>query len=224
MNIVKRFNYDAVNEGSDMRINELKGYRDDPVYKIFQQAPDIDDFADELARKGYRLQSLGDGLYSQVFAKPGGKYVYKLFTVKDTGYLEYLKYAMANQYNPHVPRIFGKPIKIEMPGNRDHTHGQQFLIVKLERLKEYYNGNPTPDINVIMDVMDWLHDSKTKKTMSRKQHDLAQSVKKNYPDLFKILEWLYELQRATGKNPDLHTGNVMLRGNTVVITDPLTEL
>lgn len=210
----------------ELRLDELTGYRGNPIYKLFQEARDIDTFARRLEESGYDVKKLGQGVFGIVFEKPGGKDVYKVFTARDKGYLSFLKYAKANQDNPHLPRIYGNIMRVEMPLNNIRSQGKDWIIVRLEKLQpsddaypdEHQIGNylqftpmPSPeeieelDNNGLLDM----------------EMEMALEFQREYPQLAEVLDWVNaNANRVQGIHIDLHDENFMQRGDTVVITDP----
>jgi hypothetical protein len=100
-----------------MRLRELIGYKNDPVYLALQGAYSLTDFLSKIRGLGYsrsiglKHELVGHGYYAGVFAKPDDPYVIKIYDF-DPGYEQYLKYVIANQTNPHVPKLRGRPVRL----------------------------------------------------------------------------------------------------------------
>ena len=220
-----------------MRITELTGYKDNPIYKQAKQDigivdpqemgdyndPDgkpFDKFYNYIQQHGFKR--LGTGTFANVYEKPGYPWVFKLFK-DDDPYIWYYKYCRANQNNPHVPRIKGNLIKIS-----DDT-----FCVRMEKLTPYPE---TPEYKKLYDhiryalyqllddaysgVIDPLGWQPNEKEIIRRQEALH-FLKHTYPQLYKVLVDL--ANHGTDWDLDLHDNNLMLRGNTIVITDPIAH-
>jgi hypothetical protein len=82
-----------------MFINELIGYKNNPIYKATKDAfvrsnntyDNIDDFKQKLISLGYSAYIIGIGTKALVFKKPNSGYVIKVFH-RDPNYLKYLEY------------------------------------------------------------------------------------------------------------------------------------
>ena len=195
-----------------MRIDELTGYRSHPAYK--QARSTFDDTTDKWAMQTRRKDKLEQfrtfleqngfkfidkGSFGAVFERPGYPWVFKIFT-RDPAYLHFVKYAMAHQGNPHLPRIKGI-IKIN-----DDTYA-----VRMERLSPIPLGSE-PAMSLIRKIVNI--DS---------YGDLSDAdaawIDKTFPGIsaffksFPLGDFEY----------DLHLQNFMQRGNTMVIVDPIYD-
>lgn len=179
-----------------MRLHELTGYKQDPLYNILQNSTESWELEDNLEAGGFKKYVIGTGLYSSVLSRPDLNYVVKIF-YKDPGYETYLKYMTKYQNNPHVPKIRGKVM----------TVGRGFKVVRLERLEPY---NYKPEQQRSLEVIDdYISMSKNRRQQAAKDFPYQQMI----PVLDDILQ-------HTGL--DMHSGNVMFRRSVPVITDPLS--
>jgi hypothetical protein len=226
-----------------MRINELKGYRKNPFFIMAANSNTMNEFRDKLSRNGFDKEVLGSGVFGIVFSRPGKNYVYKVFKADDWGYRKYLKYMLDNQDNPHVPKIIGKPLRLRL---RDKTGGEvetpdevklsglsignnlpaykriDLVMVKLERLEpldftNIFHDEAWDAVRRILDAMrilDSIYTNDTEKARAKKEIEYYKKLK---PDLLVLLESIHNLSNA---DIDLHSQNVMMRGDTIVITDP----
>lgn len=181
-----------------MKINELTGYRKHPLYNILINSTSIVEFVENLRREGYRKYLIGEGLYSGVFARPEDNYVIKIFQ-EDPGYEKYLTYMSNNQTNPHVPKIKGKPVKFL----------KYYKIVRLEKLDAAERGHK----DLIHRIQDYVLDHNNTASYAYLNREW---ISNNYPQLPEILDSIVQNKHML----DLHTGNIMFRGNVPVITDP----
>ena len=195
-----------------MRINELTGYRSHPAYKkaraTFDDHEDpqskkikrkdkLEQFRTFLEQNGFKF--IDSGSFGAVFERPGYPWIFKIFN-RDPAYLHFVKYAMAHQGNPHLPRIKGI-IKIS-----DDTYA-----VRMERLSPIPLGTE-PAMSLIRKIVNI--DS---------YGDLSDAdaawIDKKFPGIsaffksFPLGDFEY----------DLHLQNFMQRGNTMVIVDPIYD-
>ena len=196
-----------------MRINELTPYRTHPVYKKAREV--FDDPADGWAMKTRRkakleqftafleehgFVKLGQGSFGAVFEKPGYPWMFKIFN-KDPAYLHFLKYVMTHQKNPNLPKIKGGIIKIN-----DATYA-----VRIEKLKPIPLGSePATQLVRILHVIDSYGD------LSDSQ---VEWIEKTVPGVHEF----FMTFPLDGYEYDIHYENIMMRGNTVVIADPLYD-
>ena len=182
-----------------MKITELTGYKDNPIYKQAKQDvgnaqmdpqdrwAGFDQFTNYLKQHGFAR--LGQGSFANTYEKPGYPYVFKLFKA-DPAYLWYFNYCKQHQDNPHVPKIKGNLIKIS-----DDT-----FCVRMEKL------TPCRDHAL----------AKTLRAATSRRDSLNQ-LTKTYPQMVAILNDITKTQYVT----DLSVANIMMRGNTPILTDPL---
>jgi hypothetical protein len=180
-----------------MRLRELTGYKKDPIYNILQNSTDSSELEDNLEANGFKKYVIGTGLYSSVLSRPDLNYVVKIF-YKDRGYETYLKYMTKYQNNPHVPKMRGKVMSV----------GSGFKVVRLERL-EAYSGTPEQQ-EIIAAIREYI--------------DMGNASRQLFAENFpfpQMIPVLNDILKHTGL--DMHTGNIMFRGSTPVITDPLSD-
>lgn len=208
---------------NELQLDELTGYRSNPVYKLLQQSKHIDGFIDGLEEEGFEVNTLGQGYFAVVFERPGGKDVYKLFTAKDKGYLSYLQFVKQNQNNPHVPKIYGGLMRVKMPLNDSKHHGEDWILVRIEKLSD--RGNH-PELNsVTMNHYISSQPDFTSRHQSSKlpmKPNALKAFEKKYPQMAQVLKWIASNGNRNGVTIDLHGDNYLFRGDTVVITDPFS--
>jgi len=154
-----------------------------------------------MRENGFEL--LGSGGFANVYERPGYPWVFKIFT-GDTAYLSWLEYVTANQGNEHVPKLRGKPFKIN-----NGTYA-----IRMEKLTPL-PGNFTDD--PLLDAVMYGGLPLTRKSESTIT-DLG------HPDLLAVLKAIMKIAYSNKNyNTDLHRYNLMMRGNTPVITDPLAD-
>lgn len=153
-----------------------------------------------LKSNGY--ERLGDGEFATVFAKKGNKHeVLKLVDNHDDAYLAYLDMVRQHQDNPHFPKV-GKLITIT----------PEYSAVRMEKLSPVQLSDVRGIIN---DIREYLEDYTTTDTMK----DYFGAFPK-FKEAMLILRTFME-QQYSDWDWDLHIGNIMFRGNTLVFTDPI---
>lgn len=177
--------------------------------------PDYDESDQILQKAGYKL--LGAGSYGSVYTKPGANYVLKVFMADDTAYKDYVKLCMTHN-NPHFPKFTGKLVKVS----------NDVLAVRTEMLSEIGGEFDSHDYDQMNRYM------KFRAKYENDEHMVEQGgyVERDFYHIMSLDETHNGLKNALdiiadqligrdGYEPDLYHENIMLRGNTVVITDPI---
>jgi hypothetical protein len=201
----------VINIENSRKINELQ----EPIshYKKILKAakwPGPETLIKFLELRGYEL--LGDGAFSDVYAKPGEKFVLKIVH-RDTSEDCYLKYinVIKNQRNPHFPKI-GRIREYKT------AKGDLWYIIPVEHLEKISRG----ELNSITGGTYAIDFEKYYRGHSLNQEDIeyAQRMRTEQPQLHNALMLIHNT--FTGKcDMDLSRRNMMLRGSTLVLTDPL---
>lgn len=170
---------------------------------------------------------LGTGMEATVAEKPGAPYVLKVFP-KASRYAQFVQFCQQHGDNPHLPRFsrYVRPVP--------HT---PFSYVRMEKLKPVRGAALLNTYAEYMCAVDQVFRSEDRTpvfwnhAMSRWDLDELPE-KQGYTDVaacaqqapstwIKLIERLVSLMQAQGiKQFDLHPDNMMLRGTTLVITDP----
>jgi hypothetical protein len=158
-----------------------------------------------LLKAGYKV--LGNGGFGTVYQKPGVNYVLKTFEAQDDAYKAYI--VLCQQHaNEHFPRFFGNLIKVTgdyyairtefltpFRGNSDYL----FVYMKY---RDYVKDNPNGHIaNIFYDAMDQLEQQ---------------------PSLLAACDLI--IDNLSDFDLDIADRNVMMRGSTIVLTDPIQTL
>jgi len=195
-----------------MRLFELTGYKNSPLYKAasaLKSQPDGDtnydsnsmkDVNAELHKGGWRL--VGKGHYSNVFENPKYPYVLKVFV--DENYKNWLNAVLKYQDNPYLPKIRGKFIKLNKEATAARIEKLQPLSGDMDPIFAQY----VPD-EVEPSLENFLYDD-----------GAYYYQQKNFPELGQAFKLALKT-RAPGRELDLNKSNFMKRGNTLVLTDPL---
>lgn len=166
--------------------------------------------------KELNIKRLGRGNYAHVFKHPTHPdVVVKVFTA-DSGYERYLRFVKKNQRNKYVPRIIDH---VRIP-DKD-VEGGWYNIVFMEKLtRASYD-----DLHQEMSRWARLAGLKHHDQFSTPEElDLEDFEKLAYQtedrDLAAVAREFLTLDNDDDEYFDLHDGNVMMRGNQLVIIDP----
>lgn len=166
--------------------------------------PPTQEIADEILRNaGYKR--IGFGAYGAVYQK-NDRMVIKTFSSFDIGYLAFVKMARESKNNPHFPFFFGKPIKIS----------DRYYAIKQENL-EPYNGNPTAISLYIQSLIDGI------KLGYDNDFEDIEDIIAEYPRFEEACKSIADVVKSNPRfSLDIHKGNIMKRGRTLVFVDPIS--
>lgn len=139
----------------------------------------------------YKFKQIGSGLFAVVLKNKTYPYVLKIYDKNDTGYKHYLDFCIKNQDNPYVPKIKGRPVSI-----RD----TRYMVIRIETLEPINKG----DMRTFYILWEGVRNGTTTDR-----------------NLKKVIDFIEMMKTDPGIHFDLHQGNVMKRGNQLVVTDPL---
>lgn len=189
-----------------MRLDELQGVKNH-VAKPFARRDDVVAY---LAKQGFRV--LGMGNNGAVFDHPSfrGKYVLKVFS--DRYYEAFLNYCIANQGNPHLPKIVGKVMPL---GGQEN--GRMVRIEKLWPMTEAQAEEMEMDtlIGFLID-----HVIEGQKVTPRAQRTLDEWAARHNLQSFCQTVFDVAKHKPSGAEIDMDVPNFMWRGKTLVIADP----
>ena len=194
-----------------MRVNELTGYKSNPIYDLIKNLDSAEDINSALRNSNYKKELVDFGTYSVVFSHPSDpNTIIKLFSVKDTGYKKYLNFVLSNQNNPHVPKVRGRPVSV-MQG--------RMQLIRLERLREYNESNPI-DYNFFSDMFYFLNYVRDyNKDKNTPIPDSVGDLLQTYPKILQVALLLAENIDIS----DFNEYNFMFRGSVPVIIDPFND-
>lgn len=195
-----------------MNLNELTGYRGIPEIPLFKDATKeissytgietrkkiLGDFLNILKTRGYT--PLGNGAFGIAFKSPHLDYVIKIFK-NDAAYLAFVEYCLTRS-SPHLPKFRGKPLSID---------GEHFL-VRMEMLTPYNQGN-----KLLLDISRMCEFFENGGSPSTIKSPIDKNIYRKHKSLFDVC---YDLFKNTQYTYDIHEGNLMMRGDTIVIVDP----
>lgn len=193
-------------------LKEMMAPNKHPVIQAIQRANQSKKFvrADAAPSTVPGVKKVGAGVYGSVYEKNANSVV-KVY--HDPAYHEFVKYAKANQDDPHLPKIHSSG-KIK---------GTPYHYVKMEKLDDVsINGIPKGYSHVLSINHETSGEPKDMKTMLH--HDpVGKELAKKNPTLHKSMDKL--LDHFPNGGFDLHGSNMMVRKSTghIVITDPITS-
>ena len=167
---------------------------------ITEDRMSLDVAAQHLEKNGYEF--LGAGSYGTVLQKPGVPYVLKLFGANDLAYISFIELARKNEANPHFPRFYGKLVKVT----------NDYYAIRMEPLDRYRYDSTL--IYVYMRDRNYYRDNEP----SDQFYD-AMELMEEYPLLQQACDII--LDNLQNFKIDIRNDNLMLRGKTIVITDPI---
>lgn len=193
-----------------MKINELIGYKNNDV---FRTATDLDsggeigytkynqNAADSLENKlkdfGWTL--LGKGYAGLVFSNPNKSYVIKLYQPESRNDMKFLNFVVSNQDNPHLPKLRGKPVKLE--------NNSSVYMTRMEKLAPITSETGPIFSQYLPNNQDSVYDLF--------EEEGREYIKANHPYLYQVIEFIDNLP----DEPDFHLDNIMARNNTLVLID-----
>ena len=142
----------------------------------------------------HKMKHLGNGIEANVYSD--GKYAYKRLKYT-SNYIKWLNYLKKTKVHTsrHVPKVYGIYI----------DKNKWTCVVKMEILR------PMKDKEY--EICDGLY---------HKVNTLADSKAKRHVGLNRVLRNIGLFVREYGANLDIHGGNIMMRNDKYVITDPVT--
>lgn len=157
-----------------------------------------------LINAGYR--HINRGANGAVYQKPGTSYVLKLFDSRDQAYLSFVELAMANP-NPHFPRFFGKLVPVT----------EDYSAVRIEFLEPCTRH---AEVHMIDQYIIKQRDRLT--GMNGSFGDGIWEFMEANPDLKQACDLIVGLLVKNKKFfCDVYLANVMMRGSTIVLSDPI---
>lgn len=158
-----------------------------------------------LRKAGYKR--LGRGAYGAVYQKTGKDFVLKIFSSKDSAFLDFISFSKRHQDNPHFPKFIGKVVKIT----------PNYYAVRMEILTPY-KGNSRA-ISNYFNYRDYTSDDPS--SIIAMTRDDAIEELEAYPHLRAACDLIIdEFENKHGF--DIKNDNLMMRGSTVVFSDPIS--
>jgi hypothetical protein len=219
-----------------MRANEF--IRETKIQEYDSSSKSSKQIISKLKQLGYKM--LGSGVDATVWVRDAGSVIKILmpsdYTSADDAFLLFYEFCQKHK-SPFLPKF------IDI-GGAHHTvfelNGEQYRQIAMEKLAPLPSGSfmekmvwALSDLAAVP-FMKWANVRQQAKsnefweyfpTKGDHASEVARQfanpqVEKQYAALFVIMQQLWQVGRQYGHGWDLHTENVMARGNTPVITDP----
>jgi len=209
-----------------------------PYETNFDEYPDVANqsvqYRDILINQGFR--EIGSGGYGSVWAHPNRPdEALKVFMATDGGYANWVNICQANRGNPNLPKFFSaKPRKLtndfmavrtellqNFPQNSSVSIAHEIGVL----VKNCAQGNkiqgPAEPSTSIQDMKDYIETAKPDHNGYQRFNHIKDYLAKD-PNFIKALWILTTAVREKKGRPDLQSANIMLRGTTYVLADPLS--
>ena len=177
-----------------------------------------------LYNNGFR--ALGSGSFGTVWDNPNLPYVLKVFTDQDRAYIDWINTARQHSDNPHMPHFVSPRAMRIVPG---------VMAVRMEKLtrinQEAYNLIRPINALVENSIRTKLLPSEIVKHLidnrdpgaAEPAPDTFYAYAQKYLDLVPALDIICQFIKKSGYRNDLHDENIMMRGDTMVFTDPVFD-
>lgn len=181
-----------------------------------------DNLMEWLTEKNFK--EIGRGVYSSVWKSDTENFIVKINKGSiDRNYLKFVEFCQQNKGNPHLPKM-GQIKKYEdwyiiFIEKLEPTYVKYTVSVELKKFVRYFFGPNTslqPDDLTDKDMFEKLFKRKVS------EFNLPNELKSQdmIDALFVLFKFIVEYN-INDRSLDLHGNNIMLRGNTIVITDPV---
>lgn len=152
------------------------------------------------------FQKEGEGEYAAVYSDPNHNIVLKITTSKtmDKAYEDFATFCRENK-SPHLPKM-GKVRKFD-----------NYYVLPIEKLSNGQSSNFFKTCQYLDEYGEALNSGNVEEQESIKSKEFPEEYKNQKTALLSIIDKLKDLNHKF----DLHGKNMMLRGSTIVITDPL---
>lgn len=165
------------------------------------------------------FERIGRGMFSSVYASNTENFVVKVNDgYIDESYINFVDFCQKNN-SPHLPKI-GKIKK--------YNNFYIIFIEKLTPLQDFFGMDTTATLkffNYCIDIIDSNNDLDFKKDKiienfkERTTEELSENILKQIIEI-SILMAKFKKELPDRERLDLHDGNIMLRGNILVVIDP----
>jgi hypothetical protein len=162
----------------------------------------------------YGFKSLGYGSFGVVWENPKLPYVLKVFSSKDSAYIDWISVARQNKNNPHMPRFVSARLLTITP---------EVLAIRMEKLFPVINQEKNVVFESAMLLQERYNPSEQIKSVGfdTDQRNLRYYCQTN-PTWLPALDIVKNFSNNSGYRLDFHNKNVMMRdADTLVITDPV---
>lgn len=169
-----------------------------------------------------------NGLFGVTIIPEHGDFVYKAW-IDDSGYEDYVKLAKAHKDNPMFPRFLSDIKTLPVFFKQEHKQHEKIKIIKMEKLKRLEFDSPLDlAANVIHSMLSrYVGDVSNEKLKELILQKFEQNgITEEDVNIDQTIEWL-NLTHKVMRSSDFYsadvgsTGNVMRRGNQLVVNDPI---
>ena len=166
------------------------------------------------------FKQIGSGEFSSVWKSPSKEnFVVKIFRSKEYNSSvdkEWYDYCRKNSNNPHLPKVgslkdFGEWYVIFI--EKLESIPNDINVDSMKIFKEAIKQNLKPD--------DVNFEEKFLSLSSNYDTNFVDELTEIYPTIYDIYQKIVKPRKSIQVRLDLHLSNMMLRGNTLVITDPI---
>ena len=162
----------------------------------------------KLEKAGYK--KIGYGMYANVFAKPGADHVLKLFGYRDQAYRDFVNMTI-QEPNIHFPKFKGKMMKIT----------NDYYAIRMEILEPLSQDKSDALELMRQYIYAFVRDRFQPSRQPFRRATEMENLEKAQPGITEACDLLARLMINNRLALDLHMNNAMMRGNTIVITDPV---
>ena len=159
-----------------------------------------------LEKAGYK--HIGKGFFAQVYSRTGSDYVLKLFRSTDRAYMAFVRTAMRTK-NIHFPVFKGKMMRVN----------REYYAVRMEKLDKLFDRDAysVDQAKEAVSTISLYLDDPTLSYNKRRMEELE----KTQPGITEACNILKNMMETLWLRSDIGHNNLMLRGNVLVITDPV---
>lgn len=194
------------------------------IDKPQQSKEDLADYHSRL--QDLRMKEVGSGATATVYQHPkSDTIVVKVGEDSESKLtIEYLRFALQRQNNPHVPKIYGVR-RFKPPGP---ARDDAYFVAFIEKLTEYGKLSSTKKQAILSKYLGPLYTKGERVTVNALEAFVDPSVivrlreqsrRRGVPSKA-LLDVLTFISQQNSDYLDLSDWNIMLRGNVPVITDP----
>lgn len=180
--------------------------------KAQQTTETAEQFTKRLRNMGYRC--IGTGAFAAVYARPGDDVVIKVGREGEADpWVHYAHAVRSSKRNPWLPEV-NKVALFHCSTVTQCDHSARYYVAEIERLKPINTGRNRDHRDILSgleSVWDIVNDVSERALA-------AFGLNRDLTAAFSLIS---KVQRQTRSSRDIHSGNVMLRGEQFVITDPL---
>lgn len=208
-----------------MKLFELTGVNS-------QREKDMIQLLKDISGEGSKFKKVGDGVAAQVFVHESGV-VYKFWAV-DSAYEKFIEFVEKNSNNKHLPKLKSKVKLLHAFFKKPKDFPEKIKYVKMEQLEPIKHSTKMPGtrelyvtdiIHGIVNAIELGDDEGTfiSELEADEGRDLSPEATRAITELFDLFKKMMKYPGMSKLNIDIHSGNIMMRGHDIVITDPVNS-